>query len=263
MVVAPLDRIVATQPQHPRGGLRVLMLAVLAPLALSSCDVSNDGLGTPQITFDGAAVGGTTNLRDARGADAIADAGTARDAGPSPRDGRPNTDARPPDVAARDMAVPDAPSRDSTPPPPDAPPPLPDTPPMAEVVLLLIGDMMPSPGDMAVRARLVALGFQVQFKQVINAVQATEARAMAAGVALVIMSGSLPEVNALPVGLRTVAVPILCSHSAFWAALGIAQTAGSGVSQGESDLEIVATAHPLTAGRNGEIRVVNQPRPFG
>ena len=75
------------------------------------------------------------------------------------------------------------------------------------------------------------------------------------------MSNSLPQGSGLPVALRDLAVPILCSKAVFWDNLGIGQPQGTSVASGETNLQIRAD-HPLAAGRRGEITVTSQRRPF-
>jgi hypothetical protein len=242
-----------------------MTFAVLAPLFIS-CDFSYEGLNPIlQVPSDaGADVAGmTASQSDARygGSQGAPDAGPADTARPldAVRDrGGPQTDAFPGDLA---RPAPDGPPRDSPARPPDLPP-FPDTPSPGLQVLLLVGEQMQSPGDLALRSRLQGLGFAVRMEQVVDIAQAMEARTLAAGAALVVMSNSLDQGSGLPAVMRTVAVPIFCSKSAFWDNLGIGEERLFDVSQGESDLQIVAPGHPLAGGLTGEVRVVSQPSPF-
>jgi hypothetical protein len=242
-----------------------LLLATLVPLVLS-CGLQHEGLGraTPvgQVSGDaGVREGGPT----ISGSDARPTSTDARMDGPG-RDSyaAPQTDARapgpdtgpPPDT----RPPPDVPRADAA--PPDTNPPPPDTPPGGQV-LLLIGDGNISTGDEAVRAHIAMLGLTVQVKQASNAQQIAEARALAAGASLVVMSNSLPQGGNLSTELRALPVPILCSKVELWDNLGIGQQQGTATASGETDMQIRAPDHPLAAGRRGEIRVTTQARPFG
>jgi hypothetical protein len=253
--------------QLPRGpeGRRLILLAIVVPWALS-CGVQDEGLGrVSQIAGDGGRDGLSIAQTDARSdggqprTDAPARLDGARDGysppqpdrdagAPAPDGARPVDVRPPPDATAPDVRPPD-----TAPPPPDVAP--------GTQALLLIGDGMISPGDEAVRAHLAMMGFQVQVKQAANDQQAAEARMLAAGVALVVMSNSLPQGSGLPMQLRDVATPILCSKGALWDNLGIGQPQGTSVASSETNIQIRAE-HPLAAGRRGEITVTSQGRPF-
>ena len=181
------------------------------------------------------------------------------DRGPAPRDGGPVDSAAPADARPIDAAAP-APDGPPTSPPP---PPPPDTAPPQPQVLLLVGTGTLSAGDMALSTRLNTLGFRVQAKEVVNDQQTTEARMMAPGFALVVLSASLPQGSGLPAQLRSLAVPILCNKPVFADNLGIGRPGLSAIANAEQSLQIRAPDHPMAAGRRGFVVVVTQRRPMG
>ena len=242
------------------------LIAVLASAAMA-CDVSDDGLRAVTELGDASARPGDARTdRPAVPAPSIdplpvdaapgprPDAGPDRGPAPGPRDG-----------ATVDAAAPvDAPRADAAAPPPDAPPaPPPDTAPPQPQVLLLVGTTALSAGDMALSTRLGGLGFRVQSKEVVNDQQTADARMLAPGFALVVLSASLPQGSGLPAQLRSLAVPILCNKPVFADNLGIGRPGLSAIANAEQSLQIRAPDHPMAAGRRGFVIVVNQRRPFG
>jgi hypothetical protein len=244
-----------------------ILIAILASAAMA-CDVSDEGLGAVEVNGDGSArptdsrterPGVSGPSIDPLPADAAPgqrpDAGPDR--GPGPRDGGPVDSAAPADAPRVDAA---APPPDG---PPTPPPPPPDTAPPQPQVLLLVGTAALSAGDMALSTRLNTLGFRVQAKEVVNDQQTAEARTMAPGFALVVMSASLPQGSGLPAQLRSLAVPILCNKPVFADNLGIGRPGMSAVATAEQSVQIRAPEHPMAAGRRGLVIVVDQRRPFG
>ena len=128
--------------------------------------------------------------------------------------------------------------------------------------LLLVGAIPLSAGDMSLSSRLTALGYRVENKLVINPQQAAEVRAAATGFTMLALSSSLPQVTGLPRQVRDIPVPILCLKAQFYDNLGIGVPDQHAVASGETELQIRTASHPMAAGRNGTVAVVNQARPF-
>jgi hypothetical protein len=246
-----------------------LLLLTAALASAAACDVKDEGLRPVVSVGSGdAATAATDARRDGRetgpSIDPVpADAPAPRPDGGPERDGPPRDTAAPIDAPAppadtrpTDTAAPQPPDTAPPPPPPDAPPPPP-------AVLLLVGDAMPSEGDRSLATRLAALGFKVDTKQVADEAQTTDARAMAASYALVVLSASLPQGSGLPAQLRSLAVPILCNKPVFADNLGIGRPGLSAIASAEQGLQIRAPEHPMAAGRRGYVLVVSQRRPFG
>jgi hypothetical protein len=227
-----------------------MLLAVGFACTLAACDINDAGLVGLTVRDGGARRDGQ-GLPDpgpggAGGSGGVLDAGMAVQTDGAPAEG---------ELAPDGPVAPDAADA------PGAPPMTGPTPPRP--VLLLVGDQDLSPGDEIVLRRLQFLGFRVQAREVEDEDDASDALQAARSVDLVVISSSLPAGTGVARQTGMLPVPILCSNNVFLDDLGISAENEEGESNPEeTQLRILAPAHPLAGGRRGLVRVVRAPGVF-
>jgi glucose/arabinose dehydrogenase len=126
-------------------------------------------------------------------------------------------------------------------------------------VLLVTGSTTLTAADAAVRDRLVATGHTVLVRTDTGATTAD-----AAGKALVLVSPTVISTN-VNTKFRMVVNPVLTWESVLFDDLGMTGTVSGtdfGTLAGQSQLDIVASAHPLAAGLSGRVTVTSSPQTF-
>jgi glucose/arabinose dehydrogenase len=125
-------------------------------------------------------------------------------------------------------------------------------------VLLVANSTTLGVADTAIRNRLQASGHTVVLRTDAGATTAD-----AAGKALVLVSSNVISAN-VNTKFRTVVNPVLTWESALLDDLGMTSTSGTdfGTLSGQTQLDIVAPAHPLAAGLSGRVTVTSSAQTF-
>ena len=125
-------------------------------------------------------------------------------------------------------------------------------------VLLVASSTTLGAGDAAVRNRLQASGHTVVVRTGTGATTAD-----AAGKALVLVSSTVTSAD-VNTKFRTVVNPVLTWESALLDDLGMTGTSGTefGTLSGQTQVDIVAPAHPLAAGLSGRVTVTSSAQTF-
>jgi hypothetical protein len=141
-----------------------------------------------------------------------------------------------------------------------------DVPPDAPVlprVILAVGDEPMGMADTMVHDRLASLGFRVRAMPVRTRDEAAAVRdAAVADGRLIVLSSSLPQGQGLVTVVQPLAIPVICAKPDFLDTLGIGFP-NSDLTPANTEISIIAPAHPLAGGRSGTIGVAFQSTPFG
>jgi hypothetical protein len=122
--------------------------------------------------------------------------------------------------------------------------------------LLVVGDPAVVGGDVAVRSRLVALGYTVT---VVDDGLSTPADATGKRVVVISSTSSSANVNTK---FRTVGVPVITWETALYDDLGMTAATGTFVA-GQQNVVIAAPGHPLAAGLTGTVSVTSTAGELG
>jgi hypothetical protein len=197
------------------------------------------------LACGGGAGGGPTDA----GAEAV-DATTRAAAMPDGRTGETG-------AAAVDGARDSAPLADAT---------TSDGPSSGPVALLVVGLEPLGAGDAALRQRLQKLGFQVLVAVASSASQAQQARDLAPGKNLVVITQTVDASNVSAGLFRDVAVPLICLEPFLFDDVRMVEPRngdGVGYVENQTQVEITNADHPLAAGqKSGRYRVTTAPRWF-